>query len=73
MVEAHPVVAVTGPSCAGKTQCIQVAADVLRNLGRVVTSYTVTCGAMKEAELFGFQDTKEKYVRCICVSEQVSE
>ncbi|KAL5499629.1 hypothetical protein EMCRGX_G011081 [Ephydatia muelleri] len=59
MVEAHPVVAVTGPSCAGKTQCIQVAADVLRNLGRVVTSYTVTCGAMKEAELFGFQDTKE--------------
>ena len=61
LVQLHPVIAVAGPSCSGKTQCIQCGAEVMRGLCGAVSCVTLATEAMREEQLMGYQLSGEKY------------
>ena len=60
LVQAHPVVAVTGPSGSGKSVCIEVAATAARELTTPPSLTRLAPGAMAEEELFGFEREEDK-------------
>ena len=73
LVQLHPIIAVSGPSCSGKTGCIQCGVEVLRGLCGVVSCVTLAIEAMKEEQLMGYQLDREKYVHIIVKTEHLEK
>lgn len=60
-LHSHSIVAVSGPSCSGKSAAIQVALEATRELIGGATCVTVACNALTEGELMGFYSNRSGY------------